>query len=183
MRKINTFFTEMYIFWRDIFFGNDKRSSIFSFEGKLSQLSGWGTASILYFILQVISWFGVDMVTYIFGLSMFYCVLTLVQKRCRDFGSTGSFWVIFVTIVMLLDSCTYFVGTNSNIVFIQNLQQLANILYCLLIIPLLIPSKAEADLRLRSPLLKYPLVYIGICWALAIAATLTVNHYAGVTMF
>ena len=49
----------------------------------------------------------------------------------------------------------------------------------------LIPSKpAEKQIApdVRTPLLKYPLLYVGAVWLICISATLTVNHYAGVTI-
>ena len=47
---------------------------------------------------------------------------------------------------------------------------------------LLIPSKANVDERIRSPLLKHPLIYTLICVMLAIGATIGVNYYNGVNI-
>ena len=180
MAKNDNFFSEMYLFWRSIFCGNDKMTSIFSFKGTLNRSLGWGTAIILSFLLQSVTWLNIEIVTYLFSLIIFYCVLALTQKRCRDFGSSGTLWVIFVSIVMLLETLVYFFNTYDTITLYPKLQQYEKILYCFLIIPLLIPSKPKPDLSLRSPLLKYPFVYAFLCWMFAIIATLSVSYFANI---
>ena len=173
----------MYLFWRNVFCGNDKMTSVFSFTGTLNRSLGWGTAVILSFLLQSITWLNIEIITYLSSFIIFYCILALTQKRCRDFGSSGTFWIIFVSIVMLLEILIYFLNIHGMITLYPKLQQYEKILYCFLIIPLLIPSKPKPDLTLRSPLLKYPLLYVVICWILAIIATFLVNHYADINVF
>ena len=180
MAKTDNFFAEMRLLWHNVFYGNDKITSIFSFNGTLSRSLGWATASVLYCMLQIINIFDIKILTYIFGLLIFYCVLALAQKRCRDFGSAGTFWIILVTALMLLKSSLYFLDTEDINSLSAKWQKVGNILYCFAFIPFLIPSKPEPDLNLRSPLLKYPLIYTAICWILAVITTAIVNHFAGI---
>ena len=185
MAKIDTLLKEMYSFCYGIFCGNDKVSSIFSFDGTLSRSLGWATAIVLHLILQMISWIDIKLITYIFALVGFYCILALVQKRCRDFGRAGTFWIVFISLLMVMEHLIYFLNFENMEMLYLRLQKTENFLYCLLIIPLLIPSKPKPDLELRSPLLKYPLLYVALCWVLAISATWIVSRYTqtGFTFF
>ena len=181
MASTDSFFEEMYLFWRGILYGNDKVSSIFSYKGTLSRSLGWATAIILSFITQTIGWLNNEIVSYISDLMIIYCVLALIQKRCRDFGSKGTFWILAYSAVFVIAQAFYFIDLSTIERLWRNVSVGAR--DCQLIILLLlflIPSKKDADLNLRSPLLKYPFVYVGICWALAVGATLAVNHYLGI---
>lgn len=179
MAKTDNFFMEFYLFWRGIFRGNDKMTSVFSFDGILNRPLAWATAIVLHLIMQVAGWLNIEVFTYIFGLAVFYCILALLQKRCRDFGSTGTFWIIFVSILMLTESILYFLNRNGLGIIYPEWQQVERFSYCLLIVPLLMPSKPAPDLKLRSPLLKHPLLYTIICGMFVILATMAVNHFAG----
>ena len=84
---------------------------------------------------------------------------------------------------MILISSIYFVDVFNSEYIYRNIWRLSNFCYAFLVFPMIIPSKPNPDMNLRSPLLKYPFLYTAICWVFAICATLTVNHYAGVTIF
>ncbi len=183
MKKEENWYQELYCFWHGMIYGTDKFPSIFSFNGLLNWRSAWLTALVIYFVVQCISWLEIPLITYISGLLFFYCVLALVQKRCRDFNSAGTFWIIYVTITMILISSIYFVDVFNSEYIYRNIWRLSNFCYAFLVFPMIIPSKPNPDMNLRSPLLKYPFLYTAICWVFAICATLTVNHYAGVTIF
>ena len=163
----NNLFTDMRIFGRNIFYGNEKFTSIFSYEGVLNRPLSWAIACILNMFLQIVSWLNIEVITYLFGFVIFYCVLALVQKRCRDFGSSGTFWVIYASILMLLESFIFFFDVDMVGELYIEVEKLEKILYCFLIILLLIPSKTGVDMKLHSSLLKYPLLYVFICFILS----------------
>ena len=169
--------------WHFIFRGTENTTSFFSFEGILNRQYAWGTVAVIYAFLCIVNVLRIPLITYIVGLMSFYWILALVQKRCRDFGSKGTFWVIFVTLIMVLESSLYFVDVFHSELIWKYIWYASGIMYICLLIPALIPGKPDADINLRSPLLKYPLLYTAVCWVLAIVATLAVNHYAGIEVF
>lgn len=178
MVTLKKLFSEILKFWHQIFWGTDNFPSIFSFNGVLNRSLAWATALIIYFVLECISWLELPLITYLFGLFSFYCILALVQKRCRDFGSKGTLWILFITIVMLSQSIIYYTEILENRSLSESIHQTARILYCIVAVILFIPSKPNVDMELNSPLLRYPLLYSVICWILAISLALTINHYS-----
>ena len=177
MNSIKNLLSEIYQFWRKIFYGTEDMPSIFSFKGRLNWRFAWATAIIIYLLIELVSLFEIPIINYLFGLLMFYCILALVQKRCRDFGSRGTFWVLYITFTMFLKSTVYYLSSVVNKPILETVQQMDRIAYCLLFILFFIPSKPDADENLRSPLLKYPLLYTSVCWVLAISLTLAVKHH------
>jgi uncharacterized membrane protein YhaH (DUF805 family) len=121
--------------------------------------------------------------SYITELIAFYCVLLLVQKRCRDFGAKGTFWILAVTIMMIASKGCHFIDNSMADFWININRAIITVQIMVFLLLILIPSQPNPNMNLRSPLLKYPLLYTAVCWGLAICATLTVNHYAGVTIF
>lgn len=119
--------------------------------------------------------------SYIAGILSFYCILALIQKRCRDFNSAGTLWILAVSLGFIANKACHFIDTQTADTFFRNIYIIAldfqMAIYLLLFI---IPGKPEPDLNLRSPLLKYPLIYTAICWILSIIATVTVNYFAGI---
>ncbi len=123
-------------------------------------------------------------IAYVVELVAFYCVLLLVQKRCRDFGSRGTWWILAVTFSMIFNKAFQFIDMHTADGLWYSLHKYAFWVQLIVFLPLfIIPSKSNPAMNLRSPLLKYPLLYTTICWVLAIAATATVNHYAGIEVF
>ena len=49
------------------------------------------------------------LLSYICGLLLFYCVLAMVQKRCRDLGYKGTFCILIYSITTILTAAFYFV--------------------------------------------------------------------------
>ena len=157
---------------------------MFSFDDIITRKQFAIALLLLYVLFQPINLEKYSLkLSYITELIAFYCVLLLVQKRCRDFSSKGTFWILAVTIMMIAGKGCHFID-NSVTDFWMNINKAVTPLQIIIFLPLLlIPSKPNPDMNLRSPLLKYPLLYTAVCWGLAICATLTVNHYAGVTIF
>lgn len=123
-------------------------------------------------------------IAYVVELVAFYCVLLLVQKRCRDFGSKGTWWILAVTFSMIFNKAFQFIDMHTADGLWGSLHKCAFWGQLIIFLPLLIiPSKPDADINLRSLLLKYPLLYTAVCWVLAIVATLAVSHYAGIEVF
>ena len=186
MPQKNELLSDIYDFGKAVFIGTEKNTSIFSYVGKLNGIKGLATGVVLYFFFSIVNNFQKPLLTYWFCLAIFYCVLATIQKRCRDFGSKGTWWVLAATLVAILNAAVYFVDTTQKETIWYKLEEIGNMSYCLLVLLLfLIPSKPveqQIAANVRSPLLKYPLLYVGAVWLICIAATLTVNHYAGVTI-
>lgn len=158
---------------------------IFSLDGIIS-----GKQFALILFLMVLVFQPVNLgryslkIAYVVELVAFYCVLLLVQKRCRDFGSRGSWWILAVTFSMIFNKAFQFIDIHTADSLWCNFNKCAFWMQFIVFLPLfIIPSKPDADINLRSPLLKYPLLYTAVCWVLAIVATLAVNHYAGIEVF
>ncbi|MBR2136445.1 MAG: hypothetical protein IJ852_00595 [Alphaproteobacteria bacterium] len=175
-KEINKKITEM---WHNL---KENIYFSFSFENKVDC---WQFAILILFIHAIFSSFNLfcsfQKLSLIAGLVEFYGIMALIQKRCRDFGSKGTLWILAYSAVFVIAQAFYFIDLSTIERLWRNVSVGAR--DCQLIILLLlflIPSKKDADLSLRSPLLKYPFVYVGICWTLAIGATLAVNHYFGI---
>ena len=178
-KSVNRFFSE-------IINGTSEKTSIFSYDGKLNEFQCTRTLIAILILSDPMRCIPNKMLHYYWILLLFYFMLAMVQKRCRDLGSKGTWWILVATVIFLIDRAFYFVDINIIDVLWCYLAR-CNILLGLLMVLLLflIPSKpAEQQIaaNVRSPLLKYPLLYVGVVWILCITATLTVNHFAGVTI-
>jgi len=186
MPQKNELLSDIYDFGKAVFIGTEKNTSIFSYVGRMDRIRAWAAGVILYSFFSIVSSFRHPLFIYWFGLAIFYCVLATIQKRCRDFGSKGTWWVLAATLVAILNASVYFVDTTQKETIWYKLEEMGIMGYCLLVLLLfLIPSKpAEKQIApdVRTPLLKYPLLYVGVVWILCIVATLMVNHFAGVTI-
>ena len=151
--------------------------SVFSFKGILKDYQMFGETAIIYSFVYFAEFLNNNLLTYCIGLICFYALLAAIQKRCRDFGSKGTFWVLLATVIMLLGSVLYFMDLANADILWKRVAQTEVLLMLVLCALFFIPSKPEPDMNLRSPLLKYPLLYVAVCWALAIGLTLTISHY------
>lgn len=121
--------------------------------------------------------------SYITNIPAFYCILVLVQKRCRDFGSSGTFWILAISIAFVGNMAFHFVDVPRADTLVKNIYHIISALQVITFLFLfIIPSKPKPDLTLRSPLLKRPLLYTAICWVLAIISTIAVNNLVGITV-
>ena len=69
---------------------------------------------VLHLMLQTISWLNVDLITYSFGFVIFYCILALMQKICRNFNSSGTLWIFIASVLMMLECIIYnYTAVNS----------------------------------------------------------------------
>ena len=162
---------------RIILFGSEEITPILSVKGILNRSQFF---AIIITLLMFNSWvriINVEIFKYLFGLLSFYCFSAAIQKRCRDFGSMGTFFILCSTFLMLIIYGIYMLESQSFVIlYVRNV--VLFILLCLLLL-FFIPGKEEKDESLRSPLLKYPLLYAVICWILAVSATLAVSRYTG----
>ena len=158
-------------------FGSEEITPILSVRGILNRSQFLAVVMILSILNSWGKLLHSELFEYFFGLFLFLGFCATIQKRSRDFGSTGTFFVLLATILMLIIYATRTIEQRSDILMYSGLA----IIVCFLgILPLfLIPSKKERDDKLCSPLLKYPLLYAVVCCILAVTATLTVSYYTG----
>ena len=167
-------------------FGAQTLMSFFSFEGKIGRNQFFFVMVLIGLCRQTL--FSNILLKYIAGLLLFYIVLATVQKRCRDFNSNGTVYVVLYSVVLFVFASNFFVTEHVFNRIVENIRIMmmlvASIISVIIFITLSYKiSKPNSNMSLRSPLLKYPLLYTAVCWVLAICATLTVNHCAGVTIF
>ena len=169
---------------RVLFLGHGTIKSFFSSEGIID--SEHFVASILsVFFMTNVLWPEKTYISYGFWLLLFYCVIATVQKYCRNIGSVGTKAILLFSLIYILESAGYFVNISAGEeLFHQQTDKTCG--WFLLIFAVLYTRSSSAEQQIaadvRSPLLKYPLLYVGAVWLLCIVATLTVNHYAGVTI-
>lgn len=119
---------------------------------------------------------------YFLNFAFMYFYFIAIQKRCRDFGNSGTWWILAYSAATILYSATYFVLPEERDSWLKYCGYITAALY-LFILPLfIIPSKPDADINLTSPLMKHPVIYTAVCFVLCIAATWTVNHYYGINI-
>ena len=159
---------------------------LFSFKGSLNVVEFIMVLLVIRALFYPLgSWVKYSLqFSYLIDLVLFYCVIVAVQKRCRDFGSRGTWWLLAVSLTMLFDKACHFIDIQKAEILWKDVRLMTLIMQIVVFLPLfLIPSQQEKiAAEERSFLLKYPLLYVFICWSIAIAATLTVNHYAGISV-
>ena len=150
-------------------FGSKDITPILSVKGMLNKGQFLAVVMALFIFYSWIRMLNSAIITYLFGLLLFYCFFAAIQKRCRDFGNKGTMFILSATIMMLVVYAVYTLDGHNDIL----LCAMSIVIFTILcILPLFfIPSKKEKDETLCSPLLKYPLLYAVICWGLAIGAT------------
>ena len=156
--------------------GSEMITPAYSVKGVLRRSLFFVVIVSFSFMFSLIEIFNIRLLTYLVGLLFFYGLLAAVQKRCCDFNYCGTFFILILTFSMFFTSALYFVDVSQDI-FLKRLSQINSCLQIILISLFIIPSKKDVDMCLRSPLLKYPLIYTAICWILAITSTLLVNSY------
>ena len=164
-------------------FGVSNIVSLGSYSGVIGRNQFFCTALLWGICSYAITRIGQPLLSYLFGLLLFYFILAMVQKRCRDLGLTGTFCTLVYSMTMIFKAAFYFIdeATLGAICVVTSLGVF--VFWAVIFIFLAYKiGKVEPDLNVRSPLLKYPLLYVGAVWLICIAATLTVNHYAGVTI-
>ena len=165
----------------DYFFSGEKPSYFLSINGNVNEYRFFNISAIfasLYLLAQIIS----PLLMYCMDVFLFYFILILIQKRCRDFGNSGTWWILAYSAATILYSATYFVLPEERDSWLKYCGYITAALY-LFILPLfIIPSKPDADINLTSPLMKHPVIYTAVCFVLCIAATWTVNHYYGINI-
>lgn len=156
---------------------------LFSYDGKLNVVQ---FIMVILMVRALFHPFGAQVkylpqISYWLDLASFYCVIAAVQKRCRDFGSRGTWWILAVSFVMVANEACHFLDAQQVEGFWKNINLAVFMGQIMAFLPLFfIPSKQDTGANLRSPLLKYPLLYVGVCWVVTIAGTLAVNYLAGI---
>ena len=155
----------------------------FYIDGSLNSAKFTHFCVLLYAVFIIFSYFNAYFIIYLLCFIAFPVLIYAIQKRCRDLHNHGTYFILIASILFILISATYFIHNEPTFAIIRYIKMITAVLYMSILILCIIPSKPEAGLILRSPLLKYPLLYVVICWILAITATFLVNHYAGITVF
>ncbi len=166
-----------------VIFGSKKITPIYSVEGILTGIQFLVIMVILGSIYSVFEYFQNPLLTYIVQLFLFYAYLLITQKRCRDFGSTGTLWILIVSLAFIGNMAFHFADTQMLGGFLKEIYLAAfGIQIAAFLFLLIIPSKQKSALTARSCLLKYPFLYLAICWTLAVVATIMVNNYVGISI-
>ena len=158
-------------------FGSEEITPILSVKGVLNRSQFLSIVMILSILNSWGKLLHSEVFEYFFGLFLFFGLSAAIQKRCRDFGSRGTFFILCSTVLMLVLYAVYMVESQ-NVIILYVRYVVLFALLCLVLL-FFIPGKEEKDANLCSPLLKYPLLYAVICWILAIAATFAVSRYTG----
>lgn len=152
---------------------------LFSMDGTFNQQMFIAGMCIVYFGVIIINSLAVPLLVYVANLLSLYPVLFLIQKRCRDFNSKGTFFIVIYTLLAVFINAEYFTDDKSVLPYYEYIRYAEAVMCAVMMLLFFIPGKEEKDESLRSPLLKYPLLYAVICWILAVSATLAVSRYTG----
>ncbi len=178
---LDKMYEKFFLVWKRV---SENFIFLYSNQGKLSREQFFGALIILCLLHSLVGNVSCLICSYLSELVCLYFLFVIIQKRCRDFGSKGTFFILLASACAIFLISIHFlnvkyiarmwVNVGAGVIFMS---------FLAFFILFIIPSKPDADMNLRSPLLKYPLLYTAICWVLAIAATLAVNHYAGIEVF
>ena len=150
-------------------FGENLLKSCFSFEGTISRLGFIG----FFWLLALINGACSNIAALVLSVIIFYATLTVTQKRCRDFNYDGTIFILIYSLYYLILICWLYMRPYNEQVkdilrqhkYIAYFFDFVFVIYVLSIILLfVIPGKKEKNLTLRSPLLKHPWFYIGVCF-------------------
>ncbi len=159
--------------------GKKELKEIFSFDGRTTQPMIIWVLSLIYLCNRLVQEIGASMLAYIAELLLFYPALAAIQKRSRDANMKGTFFVVCYTMCIIRRSVEHIVPISQDIIIGQYTGYVMSFFYTMILLLCVLPSKPEADMSLRSPLLKYPLIYTTICWVICIVATVSVNSLTG----
>lgn len=132
----------------------------FSYSGTINSGDFWISMILLSYLGQILERYNIYNIIL---LIIFYSVLALIQKRCRDIGYKGTFCVFLITM------CAFYLNISD--IIQPDIRKLGFGGVLLIVIGLwaylgLMPSSKEKDLTLTSPLLKHPNAYFVVCIAL-----------------
>lgn len=161
-----------------VIFGSKQIKPVYSSNGLLKEMQFLVVVIVLSGIYSVFNCFDNLLLSYIGLLFLFYAYLMTIQKRCRDFGSGGTFWILLSSGAFIISMSFHFINITTADFWVKDISLLALLVQLAVFLTLaIIPSKENADLSLKSPLLQYPFLYVAICWGLAVAATISVNCF------
>ena len=148
--------------------------TIFSVEGVYSQQAILWVFSLIYILRIAVDSFNILLLSYVVTLLLFCPGILAVQKRCRDFGQNGTWEIICYTLFLILMCVTDFVKSIEHTDFNTYLGYIKSLLGIAILIMCVIPSQKNPNLEVRSPLLKYPFLYIMICWLISVGTNMLV---------
>ena len=163
--------------YKEKFFNKNDLKDIFSFDGLATSPMIMWVMSLIYLCNTISQQTGIPLFSYIVKLLLFYPAFAVIQRRSRDAGMKGTFFIVCYSICLIMSSAEHFVKIPHDIIIRQYVGHITSFFYLMILFLFIIPSKKEADLSLRSPLLKYPLIYTVVCWIIAIMSTFLVNSY------
>lgn len=141
----------------------------FSFNGVATRLDYLGIVCILNLVLDAIMRFNnIFLDAFVYAVFV-YIFLAFVQKRCRDFNTKGTFFLVVFSLLFPIIFYLKFSRINSiNFPSDWNIG-IAIVIMIFLVchfILLLVPGKKEKNMSLMCPLLKHPYIYVGVCYIL-----------------
>ncbi len=101
----------------------------------------------------------------------FYCSFVAIQKRCKDFGSKGTIYLIIFSIFYpVIRIFGYFGFINKEMLNIPDyLYLVIYVIYIIYWIVLLLkPPSKEKNPNIISPIFKHPIIYFSICIVLSL---------------
>ena len=139
---------------------------LLSCKGFFGRLDYLGIVCILNFISDGILHLNI-IIFNIMVYAVLFVMLASIQKRCRDMNIRGTFFILIFSVLLPIIFYLKYARINS-IHFSEDKTVpiclvLILFLSCHLIL-LLFPGKKEKNMELISPLMKYPYIYVGVCY-------------------
>lgn len=154
-------------------FEEDLLVSCFSFNGTINRRGFLGFVVGLLLPSTIFP----NTIWLLLSVFVFYTMLSLIQRRCRDFNYNGTIFVAIYSVYFLILICTMYMHSywQQFKKFLRENESCAYtyfgivfVYYISLLLLVLIPEKKEKDLTLRSPLLKHPWKYVAFCYSIYI---------------
>lgn len=142
-------------------------SFFFSVKGCLGRLDYLGVVCIFTLLLEQVMKLDYILTDICVYMAFFCASIAAVQKRCRDICIKGTFFIAIFSILLPIVFYLKYARLHG-ISFPDNWKAGIGLVILVLLMChfflLSVAGRAENDSKLISPLLKYPYIYMGICF-------------------
>lgn len=138
----------------------------FSVKGCVGRFDYMGIICILNIILDGVLKLKIMVLDICICGAFFYMSLVAIQRRCRDMGLKGTFFILLFSLLYPVIFYSKYIRIHP-VVLPDNWKIIASLIIFVFfvyhLILLLFPGKEKKNMELICPLLRHPFIYTGVC--------------------